>query len=259
MYGGGPETTDHIVVNGIKISVRHNLYRLLRQLQLTSTPHLGIWVDAVCINQGDLEERVREVQKMDMIYSEALSVRAWIGSPPEEPDVQRHFVVVRDWLDEVKQLQLRPEQEHTLFDRCQGNSSLDESIWRVSSMIMDEPYWERLWIIQEIALSRSMVFWYGTYRYSTGDLFKMLGYVNHTGILACEDRRHPLSVACGGLEAMLKVRDHQSTRQLRILQLQVHELVLSCCQQFRKLPMRGTKSTAFLHSCPMRCTRKFGS
>jgi hypothetical protein len=38
-----------------------------------------MWVDALCINQGNLEERKQQVQLMAKIYSKAHRVIVWLG------------------------------------------------------------------------------------------------------------------------------------------------------------------------------------
>lgn len=39
-----------------------------------------IWIDAICINQGDTEEKSRQVQVMSMVYAKAIRVVVWLGN-----------------------------------------------------------------------------------------------------------------------------------------------------------------------------------
>lgn len=58
--------------------VRPNLLWALKRLrQLTQNRRL--WVDFICINQADPEERAEQVTKMTEIYSAAESVHVWLG------------------------------------------------------------------------------------------------------------------------------------------------------------------------------------
>lgn len=84
-----------ITVNGYKVPITHNLYRLLLLGREIYPPDLGIWTDAICINQNDLEERAREVQKMSMIYTRASSVHAWIGEASTAHDSVENFRVLQ--------------------------------------------------------------------------------------------------------------------------------------------------------------------
>jgi hypothetical protein len=38
-----------------------------------------VWVDALCINQGDDGEKRHQVQRMDLVYANAGGVRVWLG------------------------------------------------------------------------------------------------------------------------------------------------------------------------------------
>jgi len=39
-----------------------------------------IWIDAIYINQGDTEEKSRQVQVMSMVYAKAIRVVVWLGN-----------------------------------------------------------------------------------------------------------------------------------------------------------------------------------
>lgn len=56
-----------------------NLHSALCSLWHT-TEVQSFWVDALCINQDDLEERSGQVLRMTSIYRSAFRVVAWIGS-----------------------------------------------------------------------------------------------------------------------------------------------------------------------------------
>jgi len=58
------------------MKVTRNLEAALRQLRCYN--YSEIWVDALCINQEDLEERSRQVLRMNEIYSQAYEIAAWL-------------------------------------------------------------------------------------------------------------------------------------------------------------------------------------
>lgn len=64
-------------------SVTQNLYAALRRLRDADLPRT-VWIDAVCINQADLEERASQVQIMARIYAYAVSVTVWLGEEADE-------------------------------------------------------------------------------------------------------------------------------------------------------------------------------
>ena len=80
-WGDSPERVNiHLEAEGATIgliSVSPTIERALRRLRNPDTP-LRIWIDAVCINQTDLEERAQQVSIMGTIYSRAKAVHIWL-------------------------------------------------------------------------------------------------------------------------------------------------------------------------------------
>lgn len=48
-----------------------------------------LWADAICIDQGNLDERKRQVGLMDYIYTRASTVLIWLGRGT--PEVRQGF------------------------------------------------------------------------------------------------------------------------------------------------------------------------
>lgn len=60
------------------VRVTRNAWQALRHLRNKSAP-LSIWIDAVCINQMDEDEKMRQISLMRSIYSSAIYVFIWLG------------------------------------------------------------------------------------------------------------------------------------------------------------------------------------
>ena len=71
-----------IVCNGAQLHVTPNCHSALRHLRLQKRPRV-LWVDAVCINQGEtnkaIAERNVQVSLMGEIYSRASRTVCWLG------------------------------------------------------------------------------------------------------------------------------------------------------------------------------------
>jgi hypothetical protein len=81
---GSIEPGETIMFNGVpgkKISA--NLAAALRQLRKEDEATL-LWVDQLCINQEDLDERGQQVQLMSAIYSGASYTPIWLGEARED-------------------------------------------------------------------------------------------------------------------------------------------------------------------------------
>ncbi|KAK4111542.1 HET-domain-containing protein, partial [Canariomyces notabilis] len=73
---GKPEKV--ISVNGQKFKITANLEAALRRLRRERKSRT-MWIDTICIDQDNLNEKSHQVQKMWKVYSKASSVVAWLG------------------------------------------------------------------------------------------------------------------------------------------------------------------------------------
>ncbi|KAF7188260.1 Ankyrin-1 [Pseudocercospora fuligena] len=125
-----------IVVNGLTLLVRHNLWNFLHHRGGTGD-FAWIWIDALCINQSDLAERSDQVAFMAKIYFRAERVLAWLGIPTYE--VQLAF-----------RLLTRPHP-------ASGHSRLSRDELMAVRSICEVTYWSRLWVLQELVLARNIM------------------------------------------------------------------------------------------------------
>jgi hypothetical protein len=63
--------------------ITRNLYDALQRLR-TDEPR-RLWVDAICINQDDLQEKAHQVARMGQIYGNADNVIVWLGEDDAYP------------------------------------------------------------------------------------------------------------------------------------------------------------------------------
>ncbi|KXH44786.1 hypothetical protein CNYM01_10096 [Colletotrichum nymphaeae SA-01] len=117
------------------LMVTKNCFNALRRLRYSYRSR-KLWVDAICINQNDVGERSHQVGMMQSIYATAIRVLIYLGENPEDEDT----TTSAPWN----------------FD-----------VWNSRSLPTDkdltqEPYFKRVWIIQEIAAARDSWALYGT-------------------------------------------------------------------------------------------------
>lgn len=78
-YTWGSDAAQHdIRVDGKRFLVRPNLLEALMHLRGLSETRV-LWIDAICINQADIEERNRQLYLMPHIYGRAQMVLVWLG------------------------------------------------------------------------------------------------------------------------------------------------------------------------------------
>lgn len=79
-----------ITLDGKRFFVTPNLESALRILRckrgIVIPTQLPLWIDAICINQEDAEERDEQVRRMKSIYRDAESVVIWLGDYEEPGD-----------------------------------------------------------------------------------------------------------------------------------------------------------------------------
>ena len=157
------ERSCDICVNGKLLSVTPNLRDALIRLR-SSNPKGLLWVDAICINQDDLVERGSQVNIMSEIYGQSTEVVVWLG----EEDLQ-----TRDTTNLIREIALTARAHAIngklvnprLFSRWafedpetlswMGLPCVTKAQWKALMHLYSRRWFERLWVVQEVALSRN--------------------------------------------------------------------------------------------------------
>lgn len=82
---GDPENTESILLDGRYVEVTINLGSALRHLR-NQMEHRILWVDALCIDQKDRQEKSWQVSMMGEIYKSCNTGLLWIGEKSEDSD-----------------------------------------------------------------------------------------------------------------------------------------------------------------------------
>ncbi|KAK7981425.1 hypothetical protein PG988_003663 [Apiospora saccharicola] len=144
------------------IAIRPNLAAALRQLRLPDKER-RMWVDALCINQADIAERSSQVQLMHDIYRRAYRVIVWLGSERENSkiavDVLRYLGEQAIHTEGGAWLTSPPGCQDPALVRSSVPLPYDERTWKAILNLLKRPWFERLWVWQEIRLAdeRSMM------------------------------------------------------------------------------------------------------
>ncbi|KAK3116265.1 hypothetical protein LTR53_003569 [Teratosphaeriaceae sp. CCFEE 6253] len=146
---GSPKDSQSIILNDQRdTSITPNLFAALLNLRRRLRPRV-LWVDAVCIDQTNDEEKSHQITLMGDIYRHAASTLVWLGEPGPSLTASTWSSWVRDWTLTLASHRKRLAAYAPALDSAIENST---------------PRWhDRAWVIQEFMLSRTAYLCFGPY------------------------------------------------------------------------------------------------
>jgi len=136
-----------------------------------------LWVDALCINQGDNNERANQVKMMGKIYAQASKVIIWLGNEDRKPleffqtkdlrtgvhigaygriPISLSFIAqaLRNARGPKHRLAtIRPAEDSAHRNAVYGFPSSDAPEWDVIRQFFTNAWFERVWVVQEAVLA----------------------------------------------------------------------------------------------------------
>jgi hypothetical protein len=144
-----------ITLNQQTFNVTHNLYLALLHVRSPIVP-LMLWIDAICINQSDVNERNAQVANMSFIYMRATKVVGWLGTKEYNDRLGLFHSMSIEWkAGQSQHFATSLSQDGSL--RC--SLEPDQGTF---ARIANSSYWTRLWIVQEVCIPRQLIFVYGS-------------------------------------------------------------------------------------------------
>lgn len=142
------------------LPVTQNLLTALRYLRRPGTERV-LWIDSISINQDDIQERSVEVARMGLIYNKARQVIVWLDPASENSAlaVETLRSIGRDVRYDPKLHQSGVVYRSPTFRIQHDPDALvaRESEWKSIQDLLDRKWFTRLWIYQEIILSKEAV------------------------------------------------------------------------------------------------------
>jgi GTPase KRas protein len=155
-WGGEEKTREVNIEAGGKINVTENLAEALWGLRFKMDTKM-LWVDALCINQEDLGERGQQVRVMRQIYSNAKEVISWIPYATCTPvDIAGGYssnrgAVIEYLIRNKFNGKGTKDQPQPRTRESQPPDGWIRDRWEVINNFFSEPYWTRVWVIQEVS------------------------------------------------------------------------------------------------------------
>lgn len=163
-----------------------------------------IWVDQICINQNDKNERSAQVRLMEDIYSSARCAVVWlrVGGrllpawlPPQKSELVKFFGIIETSIKKLSRedgLESVPVVGHGSYQvrskKTLRDMSKDEraryglpddfdQVWTLFYGFFDAPWFHRVWVIQEIAWPEKVEVRYADLKTSWDDFTRVMHFV----------------------------------------------------------------------------------
>ena len=134
------------------------------------------WIDALCINQRDDAEKSSQVALMRDIYSAAKVVIMFLGPKDDESTMACHLVaklceLFQDGTMDLEggsiQRSLSVAKKYPFEDKKLQELGLplsDAPDWIALASLLSKPYFERIWVLQELVMATSIVVFCGSFQ-----------------------------------------------------------------------------------------------
>ena len=155
----GQALTQTIFCDEKVLHVTHSLHDALQALRRPSTSRL-LWIDAICINQADLQERSHQVSIMRQIYSSAALVISWLGKEDEHSATAFQFIekIIKKHVSAGVSLHASPDaiwSKQTMD--AMSLPHFPSHKWESLAKLFERAYFRRIWVVQELVVSSKTV------------------------------------------------------------------------------------------------------
>jgi hypothetical protein len=145
---GDSDQRHAISVDGQDLFVTTNLHAALVRLRDRLLERV-VWVDAICINQDDNEEKENQIQYMAEIYSKSYRVTVWLGEA--EGDGERALEAICRAAAEppdTANFSIETPSAETISTGASSEALFDEPTKEAIRLLLQRPWFKRMWVRQ---------------------------------------------------------------------------------------------------------------
>lgn len=164
---GRPKLSYTLICNGAEKLISLENATAMKALQKPNDA-IYLWIDAICINQDDLQEKSAQVAQMLAIFQKAESVIAWLGDSDDESLLA--FAVFAHLNAEWS---TASADSHTIT--CQEQLRL---VYDALLSVCSRPWFSRTWVRQEIYGARQLSMRCGTHEVTWKDFIDAVGTID---------------------------------------------------------------------------------
>jgi hypothetical protein len=171
---GTASASIRVPCNNGSLLVTPTAYEMLKHLRVRSGP---FWIDAICINQDDSDEKATQIPLMRQIYANATYVVIWMGAWNHAiqafmSEFARVFDLAENWQPQI--FTYDPSWRGKDWPRD------DDKFWEGLYYLLDHEWFRRLWTFQEVVLAKKAIMLCGSTFINADDFFWFVdnGYYN---------------------------------------------------------------------------------
>lgn len=161
------------------LNIKDALFTALVSLRSRHEP-LTLWIDALCINQGDNREKTQQIALLPETFQRSASTLAFIGGGDQYSEAVRMLMQVR------ARMILGPWSKEWPEDlpRCpplweeRGMPFPGDGIWATVAALFENPWFRRAWIVQEAVIARKLKLVFGKMRVDWNHLFLVMEHID---------------------------------------------------------------------------------
>lgn len=138
---GADPAVHEVEVEGQSFYTGPNLHNALRHLRRPDTTTI-LWVDAICIDQSNDQEKSDQIRRMSDIYRNAQNVVVWLGEEESDSDIGMDFI------------------SRLLDPGFLGDDNWPSTYARgfyALARLLERPWFSRIWVLQEVAYARNVI------------------------------------------------------------------------------------------------------
>ncbi|KAL2277885.1 hypothetical protein FJTKL_15165 [Diaporthe vaccinii] len=189
--------------NGVETTLGYS--QVILDIVRTLVPPGGtlyLWIDAICINQEDHDERASQVMIMSDIYRQAQQVVIFLGMADDASTRAMDLLQLTRGFIQANGDVLPPLNIEEFEKRSLG-AGLNPAYWAAFAQLLCRPWFIRCWTVQEVALASDAVVVCGHHAVRWDELCQLCRWVvDNNGLLFQVMERHlPVASRMAYLEA----------------------------------------------------------